>query len=132
MQKIQVKAEVDIESLLAQLDTDELEDFVREAAAVLTQRKSGDKKNKEVELLQRLNEECALPEAHWNSFRELLIKRSAFKLSDEEAALLEYLIREEEALRLKRVQILGELAQLKGISLEKIVDELGIHPIEIE
>lgn len=37
MQKIQVQAEVEVKSLLAQLDTDELEGVVREAAALLTQ-----------------------------------------------------------------------------------------------
>lgn len=71
MPKIQVQAEVDVKSLLAQMDTDELEGLVREASALLTQRKSDSGKSQITQLLQRLNEECALPEAHWEAFHFL-------------------------------------------------------------
>lgn len=130
MQKIQIQAEVDVKSLLAQLDTDELEDFMQKAAAVLTQRRTGDKKARETALLQQLNETCVLPEASWAQFRILLDKRAQATLSEAEALQLEKLIQEEEALRVQRIKILGELVQLKGTGLLQIAEELGIQPLE--
>jgi|GEM_PF-1387012 len=130
MQKIQVQAEIQVQSLLAQLDTDALEEVVREAAALLTQRRSDDPQLQETKLLQQLNEECALPEAHWSSLRALLQKRAQQPLSESEQAQLDALIQEEEVVRWRRVQILGELAQLKGVSLEELTEALGIAPVE--
>lgn len=126
MQKVQVQAEIDVKSFLSQLGTSELEDFLRETAALLKRRKVGDKKAKEAALLRRLNEECALPEAHWQRFRSLDVKRQSSELTAHESKELFQLIKEEEQLRLKRIQILGELAQIKGISLPEIAKELGI------
>lgn len=131
MQKIQIQAEVDIKSLLAQMDTDDLEEFVQNASAVLTQRRTTNVKAKETELLQRLNEECTLPDMHWTRFRELLQKRATQSLSEAEATQLENLIQEEESLRVKRVEILGKLAQLKGVTLEQVVEEVDIQSVEI-
>lgn len=130
MSKIQVQAEVDVKSLLAQMDTDELEGLVREASALLTQRKSDSGKSQITQLLQRLNEECALPEAHWEAFHFLSQKRATQGLSETEQAALDALIQKEEALRLKRIQLLGELAQLKGVSILQMAEELGIHSID--
>ncbi|MFN7116347.1 MAG: hypothetical protein ACK4TA_06070 [Saprospiraceae bacterium] len=130
MSKIQVQAEVDVQSLLAQMDTDELEGLVREASALLTQRKSDRNKSQVTQLLQQLNEECALPEAHWQAFHALLQKRATQTLSEADQAQLDALIQEEEKLRLKRIQILGELAEIKGISIQQMAAELGIHPTD--
>jgi len=132
MQKIQIQAEVDVKSLIAQMDTDDLEYFVQKASAVLPQRRTTNIKAKETKLLQRLNEECILPDIHWTRLRELLQKRSMQSLSEAEATQLENLIQEEESLRVKRVEILGKLAQLKGVSLEQVVEELGIQFVEID
>lgn len=132
MQKIQIQAEVDVKSLIAQMATDDLEDFVQKASAVLTQRKTTNIKARETALLQLLNEECTLPERHWSRFRELTQKRALEPLSEEEEAQLQSLIREEELLRVKRIKILGELSQLKGVTLQKIMEELDIRPIEVE
>jgi len=132
MQKIQIQAEVDIKSLLAQMDTDDLEDFVQKASAVLTQRKTTNIKAKETKLLQRLNEECILPDMHWTRLQELLQKRATQSLSEPEATQLENLIQEEESLRVKCVEILGKLAQLKGVTLEEVVEELDIQTVEID
>jgi hypothetical protein len=126
MQKVQVQAEIDVKSFLSQLGTKELEEFLRETAALLTRRKVGDKKAKEAVLLRQLNEECALPEAHWLRFHVLDSKRQAGGLTPKESEELFRLIKEEEQLRLRRILILGELAQLRGIPLPEIAAELGI------
>ena len=126
MQKVQVHAEIDIKTLLAQLGNSELEAFLREVSALLAQRKVKDKAALEAVLLLRLNEECALPSAHWTRFEALSGKREAEELTPLEQDELLALIKEEERLRLRRIQILGELAQLRGISLPELAEELGL------
>jgi len=128
MQKVQFHTEIDIKSFLAQLENSELEAFLRETSAILAQRKAGDKKALEAALLQRLNEECALPQEHINSFKALNRKKESGKLTTSEKEELLLLIKQEERLRLRRIHILGELAELRGISLQDMATELGIIP----
>ncbi len=130
MQQIKVKADIDVNHLLSNLQTDELEMVIREASAMLTQRKTLDKKSQEALLLNRLSEECMLPDAHWTRFRELTAKRETGLLTEENQVELLQLIEAEEQIRLVRIKILGELAQLKGISLPELVEQLGIQPVE--
>lgn len=130
MQQIKVKADIDVNHLLSNLQTDELEMVIREASAMLTQRKTLDKKTQEAMLLIKLNEECMLPDAHWSRFRELTAKRDAGQLTWHDQSELLQLIEAEEQIRLVRIKILGELAQLKGISLAELVKQLGIQPVE--
>lgn len=130
MQQIKVKADIDVNHLLSNLQTDELEMVIREASAMLTQRKTLDKKSQEALLLNRLSEECMLPDAHWTRFRELTAKRETGLLTEENQVELLQLIEAEEQIRLVRIKILGELAQLKGISLAELVKQLGIQPVE--
>lgn len=127
MQKVQVHADIEVKSFLSQLENDELELFMREIKALLARRSTNDQKARELELLRRLNEECALPDAHWLRFEHLSNKRDAGTLNEKEKAELLDLIKEEEKLRLLRIQILGELAQLRGLSLPQITEELGIN-----
>jgi 6-phosphogluconate dehydrogenase len=130
MAKVQILTEIEIQKLLSQLKTSQLESFLREISALLARRKTKDKKALEARLLQQLNEECVLSEEHWQEFTALKAKREAIKISDAELTRLGQLIREEEKLRLKRIQILGELSQLRGTSLPQLTQELGIHPPE--
>ncbi|GAB4423197.1 MAG: hypothetical protein OHK0039_39700 [Bacteroidia bacterium] len=128
MAKVQVQAEIDIRNLLAQLKTSQLESFLHEIAALIAQRKAENKQVQEVRLLKQLNEDCVLSEQHWQEFHALTAKREASTLSDAERTRLGRLIQEEEQVRLKRIQVLGELSQLRGISLPQLTQELGIHP----
>lgn len=128
MAKVQIQTEIDIRKLLTQLKTSQLESFLHEISALITRRKAKDKKVQEARLLQQLNEECVLSEQHWQEFTALKAKREATKISDSELTRLGQLIQEEEQFRLKRIQILGELSRLRGISLPQLTQELGIHP----
>ena len=128
MAKVQVQTEIDLRQLLAQLKTSQLESFLHEISALITQRRAKDIKAREARLLQHLNEDCVLPEQHWQEFTALKTKRDATSISDSELSRLEQLIREEEQVRLRRIQVLGELSQLRGISLPQLTQDLGIHP----
>ncbi len=126
MQKVQVQAEVDVKSFLSQFGTMELEELQREIPALLARRRAVDKKAEETALLRRLNEECALPEKHWLRFNTLNEKKQQTELTSQEWKEFFRLVKEEERLRLKRILILGELAQLRGVSLDEIADALGV------
>jgi hypothetical protein len=130
MDKVSIKAEIDLQTLLTQLKTSELELVIREVAALILQRKTKNKKVAESQLLQKLNEECVLSPEHKKQFVTLTQKRNENKISPKEQETLTNLIKEEEQLRLKRIQTLGELSQLKGITLPQLIQELGIKTPE--
>jgi len=126
MSKVQIKTEIDLLAILPQLDTNDLERYANEIAKLLTQRKAKNKKAKIAELLITLNEECVLPEGDLERFYELKSKREKAALPSKEEKLFFKLIKEEENLRIKRIEILGQIAQLKDIPLTKLNKELGI------
>jgi len=80
----------------------------------------------EVELLQALNT-CVFPNSELHQLLDLREKRKKQELPKQELDLLFDLIRKEEQLRLERINILGKLAQLRGISLPELANELGIQ-----
>lgn len=61
-------------------------------------------------------------------FNELVAKRQAETLTPEELQELLQLTDQIETSDAQRVQYLGELARLRGISLPDLMKELGIHP----
>lgn len=130
MQKIQVHTEIDIKAFVAQLGDKELKAFLQEISALLTRRNVPNRKAREAELLLQLNEECTLPREHWEQFHALTAKQEEGVLSSSEQAALLELSKAEERLRLQRIQILGELAQLRGITLLEVAEELGIADVE--
>ena len=130
MKKIQLNTEIDVGAMLAQMGTDKLEIFKKEITKILALRKTPNLQAQETGLLRRLNEECSLPPESWSRFRSLCSKKKSEALSTIEQKELAHLIKEEERLRLKRVLLLGELAKLKGQSLDEVSEELGIYPMK--
>ncbi len=126
MQKVQIQTEIDVRTFLSQLGTKELEAFLREIPALLARRKSEAQKAKEVALIQRLNEECVLPESHWQRYNALSEKQEETELTPAESKEFFQLVAEERQLQLKRIHILGELAQLRGATLDEVAKDLGI------
>lgn len=119
----------DIPTFLAQFNTDELEAFKVEVEADIMRRKTIDKKVREVVLLQALND-CVLPEKNLKRALHLDEKRKQNQLNSNELEDFLKLAQEEEELRLKRVRLLGELAQIKNKSLTQLTEELGIKSFE--
>ena len=130
MSKIQITTEVDLKAVLAQLDTPELEAYAKEIDNLLRERKVKNKKARIAELIKKLNEECVLPENDLNHFYQLREKRAEEELSEKELTELFQFIQKEEALRTERIEILGEIASLKGVSLAEINKELGIKNLK--
>jgi CBS domain containing-hemolysin-like protein len=128
MLSVQVRSQVSLEELLkgvAQLEARELEHFVARVLAIRAQRLAPSLIKEEAELLERIGH--GLSPADQERYRELMAKRQAETLSPEEhAELLEWTGRIEQA-DAERVRALSSLAQLRGVSVEEVMTDLGIR-----
>lgn len=84
---------------------------------------------REAELLRSIN--VGFPKAKIDRQSELLEKRSKDGISDEEQKELLNSIKELEHLNAERIQALCDLAQLRGVTLDEIMVELGISPPDV-
>jgi len=130
MTTIHVKSEVQInfEQLLdgvAQLDTPTLEHLLYQVSLVLAQRKAPRLSKQESTLLQKINR--SLPATVQRRYDELQAKLQAETISTDEHQELLKLIDEAELADATRLQALLELAQLRQVSLDEVMNQLGIH-----
>lgn len=128
MSKLQVQAEIDFHSVINKLTLSELENMMHEISATITRKKAVDKPSREAYLLRTLNEECVLPEKHLKKFKALKNRQETGDFDAVAQKELAKLIKEEEKLRLKRIKLLGEIAQLRGVNLQQLVKDLGLKP----
>jgi hypothetical protein len=77
-------------------------------------------------LLLRIN--AIVPETIWNEYDVLVTKRNAETLTTEDHARLIELSDEIERIHFARIRAAAELAVIRGVSLDRIMDELGIRP----
>lgn len=128
MPSVEVRSRVTLDDLLkgvAQLDSGELERFVSRVLAIRAQRIAPSLVKEEAELLEKINQ--GLSPADQERYRELTAKRQAETLSPEEhAELLEWIGRIEQA-DAERVRALTGLAQLRQISVDALMAELGLR-----
>lgn len=80
--------------------------------------------HRESELLQLINQ--GLPPAMWQEYHELVAQRRAEALTPETHGRLIELSDEIEKANARRVGYLFELAQMRGVSLEEVMKQLGI------
>jgi len=128
---IHVKSEIkiDFEQLLdgvAQLDTPALESLLSQVSLVLAQRKAPRLSKQESTLLQKIN--LGLPAVTQQRYIELQTKLHSQIITADEYQELLQLIDVVELADANRLQSLLELAQLRQMSLDKVMDQLGIHP----
>jgi hypothetical protein len=81
---------------------------------------------REAELLLSVNE--SLSQIQWQRYHELLAKRQAEQLIEEEQLELIQLSNTLEEANAKRIGYLAELAQLRHTSLDKLMNDLGLTP----
>lgn len=82
----------------------------------------------ETTLLQKINQ--GLPLATWQRYHELVAKRRAETPTPEEHAGLIALSNQIEEAHARRMEYLVELARLRQISLEALMEQLGIKTPE--
>lgn len=114
-------------SQLSKLDVASLEKVVREGLSIIKNKKEKDPEIKELKLLEKLNN-TTLDKEKLARFVVLIEKRKEETISDEEFLELTELIKEDQVLHTKRINILGELAQLKGISIQSLAEKLELKP----
>lgn len=130
MPTMQVMSTVDIElaqviDSVANLELSDLEAFAAEINSLLAQRKAPGLSQRETQLLEIINRG---PSVELRQRYALLNEKLQDEnLSDKEQAELVRLVEQIEAYDVERLKSLIDLAQLRGVSLDAVMDQLDIQ-----
>jgi hypothetical protein len=119
----------EIERAVSQLPPKELAKFrawFAEFDADLWDQQPQSLSREEAALLQQINK--GLPEEVWQRYRALVARRRAETLTPEEHKELIELSDRMEEVNARRMEHLVELARLRRMSLEAVMQQLGIRP----
>ena len=101
--------------------------YLREAAEARLLHFDPARKLTETELLERINL-CSFPENFWSRFRALVAKSKRETLTlKEQQELIEH-TSQTESRDAERLPYLAELAKRRGITIQAVFTELGLHP----
>lgn len=131
MSTIQITSQVSTEDLLhgvESLPTEELEQFVARVLALCARRKANSLSEQESKLLQLINR--PVPATLQSRYDLLTHEQRANTLSADEYAELLQILEQIEQFDAERVQHLVTLAQLRQVSLDKLMQDLGIRQPE--
>jgi hypothetical protein len=131
MAKMQIQTENNVKSLIGgftDMPLRDLESFIRELNALVTQKRVSDKGKRDKSLLLKINQ-AILPEQTMERYIVLQDKMEVENLPESEYQELLNLVAQEEKVRNKRFQYLLELSQLRGVSLTQLMDDLGLNPL---
>ena len=81
---------------------------------------------RESELLQEIDQ--AMPQTDWPRYNELIRKCQNETLTPDEQAELIAISNQLEEANAHRIAKLVALAQMRGVSLKTVMNDLGIHP----
>ncbi len=127
MSTVQLEAQVSPEELLKavkQLPPTELDQFVRQVVS-LRATQAPSLPHVEAELLLKINQD--IPTSIRMRYDELIAKRKAENLANEEHVELLKLTKEVENIEAKRIEALSQLAQLRKTPLTTLMQSLGIR-----
>jgi hypothetical protein len=128
MPVIQVETSVDqILQAVKQLSTTELDTFLTQVIALRARHQAESLSDRETALLTRINQGLSTGEAA--RYAVLIERRDTEVLSSAEHNELVTLSDELEILQAERVKALIQLADVRGISLDTLMQQLGIGPI---
>ncbi len=128
--KVRLTPELDlaIDDILvgvAELETPDLEQFLQKIGRLVARRKSPSLSERETVLLQAINQSSNI--ALQNRYSILSKKQNSGMVTDGEHEELLTLIDKLEVLQAKRLENLIELSQLRGISLEILMQNLNLN-----
>jgi hypothetical protein len=127
MPTINIQADISVDVLLKaaeQLSEKELRQFTSQVLALNAKRMASSVTQEEAELLLRIN--GRLPEDVQRRYAELIAKRDAETLGDEEHQELLRLTKQVEAFDVARVEALSQLASRRGVTLSALMRQLEI------
>jgi hypothetical protein len=120
-------ANLSAEELLAavgQLSPPELDRFMLQVIALSARLKAGSLPRDEATLLHRIN--SWIPSGLQEQYASLIEKRQAEQLTEDEHAELLALTDRVEQLQVERLKSMTELARLRQVSLDELMEELGL------
>lgn len=131
MASVQITSAINIEldQLLdgvAQLETTDLEKFVEQVASILAQRKAARLHQSESALLKQIDQ--SIPDVAQQRYVELSAKLRDQTITPDEHQEFLALIDIVEQADADRLQHLVELSRLRQVSLNDLMNHLGIHP----
>lgn len=124
--------QIDTEQLMnavLQMPQSELEEFVRKLFTLKARENTPALNERESELLLRINTGLQPDEA--NRMKELIAKRQSYTITESELQELINITNEAERLNVERLKYLIELSQLRDVSLDDLMDQLGIRPAHL-
>jgi hypothetical protein len=129
MNSIQVNSNInitvtDILKGVSQLETAELEYFFTELSQLLAQRKANHLSERETDLLQKIHHNIPLDIRL--KYNALSVELDEETITDEEYEVLKNIIETIEKGDVERLQALIELAQIRKLSLDELMEELGL------
>ena len=132
MPTVQVKSNVELgldEILtgISQLDTPDLEQFLEQVSRLLARRKAQSLSKREAELLLRINQGVEAQKA--KRYKELMDNLNEERITSLEHQELLGLIEYIEAKDGERLEALIELAGLRELTLNELMDQLGLTPL---
>jgi len=128
MSTIKVQIQLSSEDLLKaveQLSHEDLKIFISQVITLQAQRNTSHLNQRESELLLKINQ--IIPSDIQNNYNNLIAKRDSLTLTNNEHQELLRLTEEIELQEAQRVECLVELANLRGTSLNTLMDNLGIQ-----
>lgn len=130
MTTVQFQSEINIElekvlDGVAKLDTPDLERFLTEVSVLLAQRKVANFSKEESRLLQIINH--TLPFSVQTRYDTLTERRRSENLTPEEYQELLALVDQVELADANRLAALVELAQLRNVTLDQLMEQLDIQ-----
>jgi hypothetical protein len=127
MPTINIQADISVDVLVKaaeQLSEKELRQFTSQVLALNAKRMASSVTQEEAELLLRIN--GRLPEDVQRRYAELIAKRDADTLGEEEHKELLRLTKQVEAFDVARVEALSKLASRRGVALSALMRQLEI------
>jgi hypothetical protein len=107
----------------------DLERFISELNALVVQKRVTDKGKQDKALLLKINQ-AILPEPTMEKYVALQEKMEDGNISDAEYQDLLVIVSKEEKIRNKRIQYLIELSLLRGVSLQVLMNDLGLNIVK--
>jgi hypothetical protein len=128
MSTIKVQIQLSSEDLLKaveQLSHEDLKIFISQVITLQAQRNTSYLNQRESELLLKINQ--IIPSDIQNNYNNLISKRDIATLTNDEHKELLHLTEQIELQEAQRIEYLVELANLRGISLNTLMENLGIQ-----
>lgn len=128
MSKVKVEVQLSLDELfkaVEQLNKTDLERFLSQIIALIAQRQAFNLPQSEAELLLKINQ--SIPSDTQKYYNELILKRDAENLTNDEHRELLHLTEQIEKLQAQRIEYLADLARLRGITLSTLMENLGIQ-----